>query len=163
LVFIGGCPIPFDDLPELEVSIFPRLPHAEALAWMGRAHVLLVVNPGNAVRYAISGKLFEYLAARRPILAIVPEDGASADLLRQTRAGVAASPDQPDRIVAALESCLRMASNYGSFKPDTEAVAEFARPRLTAKLTTVFDAVVAESRKKQCSEIPVSLEPDQTS
>ena len=36
----------------------------------------------------LSGKVFEYLAAERPILAAVPPDGAAAELIRETGAGV---------------------------------------------------------------------------
>ena len=35
----------------------------------------------------LSGKVFEYLAAERPILAVVPPDGAAAALIRETGAG----------------------------------------------------------------------------
>jgi glycosyltransferase involved in cell wall biosynthesis len=47
--------------------------------------------------------VFEYLAAERPILAVVPQDGAAADLVRETGAGVVAPPDDPAAIRAALE------------------------------------------------------------
>jgi glycosyltransferase involved in cell wall biosynthesis len=47
--------------------------------------------------------VFEYLAAERPILAVVPPDGAAADLIRETGAGVVAPPDDPAAIRAALE------------------------------------------------------------
>jgi glycosyltransferase involved in cell wall biosynthesis len=50
----------------------------------------------------LSGKVFEYLAAERPILAAVPPDGAAAELLRETGAGVVAPPDDVDAIRAAL-------------------------------------------------------------
>ena len=41
----------------------------------------------------LSGKVFAYLAAERPILAAVPPDGAAAALVRDTGAGVVAAPD----------------------------------------------------------------------
>jgi hypothetical protein len=46
--------------------------------------------------------VFEYLAAERPILAAVPPDGASADLIRATGAGVVAAADDVPALVAAL-------------------------------------------------------------
>jgi glycosyltransferase involved in cell wall biosynthesis len=51
----------------------------------------------------LSGKVFEYLAAGRPILAVVPPDGAAADLVRQTRAGIVVAPDDVDGMRVALE------------------------------------------------------------
>ena len=48
----------------------------------------------------MTGKIFEYLAAERPILAVVPPDGAAADLLRETGAGTVVAPDDVDAIRA---------------------------------------------------------------
>ena len=46
--------------------------------------------------------MFEYLAAERPVLAVVPPDGAAAQLVRDTGAGVVAAPEDVDGIRAAL-------------------------------------------------------------
>jgi hypothetical protein len=46
--------------------------------------------------------VFEYLAAERPILALVPPDGAAAQLIRDTGAGVVAAPDDVPGIRDAL-------------------------------------------------------------
>jgi glycosyltransferase involved in cell wall biosynthesis len=51
----------------------------------------------------LTGKIFEYLAAERPILAAVPPDGAAAELVRDAGAGVVAPPDDVDALRAALE------------------------------------------------------------
>ena len=50
----------------------------------------------------LSGKVFEYLAAERPILAAVPPDGEAAELIRETGAGVVAAPDDVAALTAAL-------------------------------------------------------------
>jgi hypothetical protein len=50
----------------------------------------------------LSGKVFEYLAAERPILALVPPDGAAAALLRETGVGAVVAPDDVDGIVREL-------------------------------------------------------------
>ena len=50
----------------------------------------------------LSGKVFEYLAAERPILAVVPPDGAAAELIRETGAGVVVAPDDIDGIEREL-------------------------------------------------------------
>jgi hypothetical protein len=50
----------------------------------------------------LSGKVFEYLAAERPILAAVPPEGAAAELIREVGAGVVAAPDDVAGLTAAL-------------------------------------------------------------
>ena len=48
--------------------------------------------------------MFEYLAAERPILAVVPPDGAAAELIREADAGVVVAPDDVAGMAAALRS-----------------------------------------------------------
>jgi glycosyltransferase involved in cell wall biosynthesis len=55
--------------------------------------LLLIPEAGGRGRGVLSGKVFEYLAAERPILAAVPPEGAAAQLVRDTGAGVVAAPD----------------------------------------------------------------------
>ena len=66
------------------------------------ALLLLIPDAGGRGRGVLSGKVFEYLAAERPILAAVPPDGAAAALIRETGAGVVAPPDDVDAIRDAL-------------------------------------------------------------
>jgi glycosyltransferase involved in cell wall biosynthesis len=67
------------------------------------ALLLLIPEAGGRGRGVLSGKVFEYLAAERPILAVVPPDGAAARLIRETGAGVVVAPDDVPGIRAALE------------------------------------------------------------
>lgn len=65
----------------IEVKAF--VPHREAIERMLNAHVLLLPIPQSENNKSIlTGKLFEYLATRRPILAIGPTGGNAADILR---------------------------------------------------------------------------------
>ncbi len=66
------------------------------------ALLLLIPDAGGRGKAVLTGKIFEYLAAERPILAVVPPDGAAADLLRETGAGTVVAPDDVDAIRAAL-------------------------------------------------------------
>jgi glycosyltransferase involved in cell wall biosynthesis len=49
-----------------------------------------------------SGKIYEYLAAERPILAAVPTGGAAAELVREAAAGLVVPPDDVEAIEGAL-------------------------------------------------------------
>jgi glycosyltransferase involved in cell wall biosynthesis len=66
------------------------------------ALLLLIPEAGGRGKGVLSGKVFEYLAAERPILAVVPPDGAAAGLIRDAGAGVVVAPDDVDGMVAAL-------------------------------------------------------------
>ena len=65
-------------------------------------NLLLLPEAAGRGKVVPSGKIFEYLAAERPILAAVPTDGAAAQLVRETGAGVVVAPDDEDGLRAAL-------------------------------------------------------------
>jgi glycosyltransferase involved in cell wall biosynthesis len=67
------------------------------------ALLLLVPDAGGRGKGVLSGKVFEYLAAGRPILAVVPPDGAAAELVREAGAGVVVAPDDVEGMRRALE------------------------------------------------------------
>ena len=147
LAFVGGCPTRFDDLPGLEVEIQPRLPHAAAIQWMGQADVLMTILPKLMGEYCIPGKIFEYLAARRPLLAIVPVEGSTAKIVRETRTGIVANPDDPDEILLALEKCVSAARNpLSAFRPDEDVIGRYSRKNLTGQLARIFEQVGSARR-----------------
>lgn len=65
------------------------LPHSEVVKLMAQSPVLLLPlnnTPNN--KGVLSGKLFEYLAAKRPIFGIGMPDGDAAEIFKQTQAGI---------------------------------------------------------------------------
>ncbi|HZT84215.1 MAG TPA: glycosyltransferase [Gaiellaceae bacterium] len=64
--------------------------------------LLLIPESGGRGHGVLTGKIFEYLAAERPILAAVPADGAAARLVRDTGAGVVVPSDDVDALREAL-------------------------------------------------------------
>jgi glycosyltransferase involved in cell wall biosynthesis len=86
------------------LELHPYVARREALALQRDSEALLLLIPeaGGRGRGVLSGKVFEYLAAERPILAAVPPEGAAAELIRDTGAGVVAAPDDVPALKAAL-------------------------------------------------------------
>ena len=83
------------------VEMVAAQPRKEILREMISASCLLLLQPGTTV--SIPGKLFEYFAAGRPILAIA-EDGETSDLVRASGRGLAVLPDDQAGIERAIES-----------------------------------------------------------
>ena len=88
------------------MELHPYVPHRRSLELQRDSEALLLLIPeaDGRGRGVLSGKVFEYLAAGRPILAVVPPDGAAAALLRETGAGVVVAPDDVDGIARELEA-----------------------------------------------------------
>lgn len=77
------------DSGQLEIEGF--VPHREALARMKGADILLLVV-GASHAAMVPAKLFEYLAARRFILAIAPRDSEAARIVLETGSGDVREP-----------------------------------------------------------------------
>jgi glycosyltransferase involved in cell wall biosynthesis len=86
------------------VALIDHVPRRRSLELQRESEALLLLIPeaGGRGRGVLSGKVFEYIAAERPILAIVPPDGAAARLIRDTGVGVVVAPEDVDGIREAL-------------------------------------------------------------
>jgi glycosyltransferase involved in cell wall biosynthesis len=127
----------------------PYLPHARVIREMRRADVLLLlIGRYPRCEADITGKLFEYLRARRPILAVVPPGGAAARIVEGTRSGVVAAPDDPAAIARGIEQ-LFDAWNAGNLDAGFrwEGIEAYERRRLTGELAGVLDRVVTAPRR----------------
>ncbi len=87
------------------IELIPYVPRGTSLKLQRDSEALLLLIPdaGGRGKGVLSGKVFEYLAVGRPILAAVPPDGEAAALIRGTGAGVVAAPDDVAGLRAALE------------------------------------------------------------
>jgi glycosyltransferase involved in cell wall biosynthesis len=92
-----------------KLEIVPFQPHEDVVRLQrdSEALLLLLADWGEAGLKIQSAKLFEYLAADRPILAVVPPDGEAAALVRKLGAGPVVAPGDVDGIAAALNELER--------------------------------------------------------
>jgi glycosyltransferase involved in cell wall biosynthesis len=111
------------------LELLPHVSRRDALALQRDSDALLLLIPdaGGRGQGVLSGKVFEYLAAERPILAAVPPEGAAAELIRETGAGVVAAPDDVPALTRALTE-LHAAWTAGSL--DGTALSAEDRERL---------------------------------
>ncbi|MBC7460342.1 MAG: hypothetical protein H7287_03170 [Thermoleophilia bacterium] len=115
LRFIGGLKpadrARIDASPRLRAVVdhVDFLRHDDVLAHQRAADLLfLYVAPGAGSQGVFTGKVFEYVASRRPVLALVPSDNVCVELLAQAGSttqlsGARVDPDDITQIAAALE------------------------------------------------------------
>ncbi|MEO6866923.1 MAG: glycosyltransferase [Gaiellales bacterium] len=95
------------------------LRHDDVLAHQKAADLLMLyVAPGAGSQGVFTGKVFEYIAARRPVLALAPADNVAAQLLAEVGAtkasgGVRVDPDDVEHIADALVDAWRIWRDAG--------------------------------------------------
>ena len=123
------------------------LSYGDALAAQRAADALLLLIPDADGRgdTVLSGKVFEYIAAARPILAAVPPGGMAADLVRRSGSGEVADGEDAAAVSAALE-CLADRWLDGGL-PDIELAAplreELSRRSRARDLAEVLKSAAA--------------------
>ena len=129
------------DLARFEARNVERieyLTHSKISAQQQKSQVLLLaINKVPAAKGIITGKIFEYLQAKRPILAIGPEEGDAAHILKTTQAGVIVDFEDESKLKSVILDL------YGKFKSNTlnanlVDVSMYHRKALTKKLATVI-------------------------
>lgn len=90
------------------VDIKPFVPHSEALKNMKKADLLLLYLDLNRKNLRLgTGKLMEYIGSSTPILAIVPQMGISARIIRENNLGVVLSPNNKDKIKSTIRKLVK--------------------------------------------------------
>lgn len=118
------------------VSLRPTVPRREALRAMVGSHLLLLLAHDWVLQ--VPAKAYQYLRAGRPILALAPE-GATADLIGRSGAGVVVDPYDVDGIAAHLERYLVQFKQGLPFRGgDPEFVSRFDCRRLTGALSSLL-------------------------
>jgi glycosyltransferase involved in cell wall biosynthesis len=112
------------------VELFPYVPRRRSLELQRDSEALLLLIPeaGGRGRGVLSGKVYEYLAAERPILAVVPTDGAAAELLRATGAGVVVAPDD---IAGMRQALVGLEASFRAGTLDGAPLSDEWRTRLS--------------------------------
>lgn len=124
------------------VSELGPVPHGEAVTLMKQADLLyLPVPTGYYATASLPGKLFEYLACGRPLLAVVPETSEVAHVLNETGGGVRVEPGDVAGLAQTLLSWLR--GEGRATRP--QGIDRYSRAATTRRLGQVLDAA-AEGR-----------------
>ena len=107
------------------VRVGGLLPRAQALAVQRRADILLLVTARGQASIA-TGKLFEYLGAGRPILALT-KGTAAESIVRATGAGWTIAPDDVGAITTLLQRLLADDAALREIRADASRIKSYER------------------------------------
>lgn len=117
------------------------LPHAEVVRLQRSAAVLLSIVGGGF--HVAAGKSYEYLAAGRPVLALVPPGSEAAAVLRHATRVHFPPPDDPERIAGALLDLFSLWAQGGP-APDAPRIPEaMTREHQAGRLDALLRSVLA--------------------
>ncbi len=128
---------------ESEVRFTGFLSHPESLRWMSSADLLLqLIASGPGSDQIVSGKLYEYMGAGRPVLTIGPP-GEARSLVERLRVGWSADVTSPRSVRKALVQAWSEHDGGGiPFDPDRNGVAFLSFPRQTELLAERLSGIV---------------------
>ncbi len=153
LRFIGGGPYTESaevrqSLAELRleecVEFLPRVPYEQSLAELARADMLLLLQASSDTVGLVPAKLYEYLRAQKPVLALVPP-GATADVLASTGGGWSVAPHDLAALSRVVGDAFRdwTTGALTACRADLQALRRFDRKLLTHELATMFDQLTS--------------------
>lgn len=112
------------------------LPHNEVIKEQQKTKVLLLlVNNTPNAKSILTGKIFEYLAANVPILAIGPTDGDLAAILNKTKSGLISDFDDE---IQLKKNILQLYNHY-DFKSNQDEIKKYSRRELTRTLSELLN------------------------
>ncbi len=130
------------------VNLVGAVNHAEALAYQQTAHCLLLVQTANyrgKGSEILTGKVFEYIGARRPILAAVTP-GELSELITQNQVGTVADPFDPESVFNAVTTCMSLAEGFSKQRADSIVGLEKFTRKYQAARTAEFVKSLLETR-----------------
>ena len=105
--------------------------------------LILPLRKEPEYRAVLPGKLFEYLASRRPILGIGQTDGAMARIIGNTGSGVVCDWDQERKIRACIDFCWDE-FRQGELDDNSSDISEYTRRGLTHRYASLLDEITTE-------------------
>jgi len=131
------------EIPKENICYVGCVPHNEVFRHVENTTILLLVVQTERGKGAYTGKIFEYINSKKPILALVPQDGVAADLIRKTNTGIIVDPNNIEGIKKAiLYFYNQWKNNTLKIKPNWEIIKQYERKNLTKKLAQIFDELV---------------------
>jgi len=135
------------------VEIAPPLPYRAALAEMLGADALLLLQAANC-NDQVPAKLYEYLRAARPLLALTDARGDTAAVLRGCGIDTVGPLDDAAAIETALERFLDLMAAGQAPLASLEAVRACERGARAAQLALLLDEVCGVTQAVKSSNAP---------
>ena len=115
------------------------LPHNQVTKVQQQTQVLLlVINDTPNAKMILTGKFFEYLSAKRPILCVGPSDGEAAKILKDTNSGVLCEYNDFEKTKNSVLQFYKLYLN-NNLQSESKNIDRFSRKELTKSICNILD------------------------
>jgi len=118
------------------------VPHSEIVKIQASSRVLyLSINNTPNVKGIMTGKIFEYMAVKRPILCVGPEDGDASRIVMESKAGFVSGFDDLEKLKFNIRAL------YADYKSDklfegAQDIEKYSRKSITGQLASFLNEIV---------------------
>jgi len=123
------------------LHIYNFIPHQQTILNICKSNLLLlIINNTHTNRAIVTGKLFEYLGSRHPILCIGPVDGDAAAILKETKGGACFDYEDVNGVKHHLYEHYHNWER-GTWEPIfNNNIEKYSRANQLKKLATIFNS-----------------------
>lgn len=123
------------------VNYLPYMPHKESIEKLIESDILLlIIGEGKGAENFYSGKIFEYMNTNRAILALVPEKGVAAQVIKETQTGYISEMTDVNKIKKLIQDIYNgWKNNNMDLQPNWDKIKTFERKELTKNLAKILD------------------------
>lgn len=120
------------------ISLTSYVPHGDVATHLEKSQVLLLfVNDVPSAKGIVTGKVFEYFLAKRPILAIAPTDGDLSSIIKETQTGIVVGFYDKKRLKEAILNYFE-AYLKNSLEIKSKNIEKYHRKNLTKQLAKLL-------------------------
>ncbi|OQB65973.1 MAG: putative glycosyl transferase [Bacteroidetes bacterium ADurb.Bin141] len=124
------------------VKFIDYLSHEDVVKVQRQSQILLlVINRTHNAKGVLTGKLFEYMAARRPVICIGPVDGDAAEIINETQCGKTVDYDDGNSLKKIVNEYYMQYMNH-KLNASSVNIEKYSRKILTEKLSQVLNRII---------------------
>lgn len=136
-----------DAIDKMDISKYIEwkgyLPHKESLKFASTSDLLLLfIGDNEKFKDYHTGKIFEYMRLKQPILALAPKGSEIEKLIKETETGYCVECCDVEEIKKVLYTKYEnWRKNIKAYKPNLQEIKKYERKVLTSKLGEVFNSL----------------------
>ena len=128
---------------ENNVEIIPYIPHEKVIIEQSSSQVLLLfINNSPNAKGIMTGKIFEYMASGRPILAIGPTDGDTAIILDKTQSGIIVDFEDKEGIKEVIVDLFNRFKGNQLVTKKNKVVENYSRRALAKEYVNLIEEIL---------------------